>query len=59
VRGWILEEIDSVEKRAASDGDNQINGIEVFSAEETSSEVGFWVNGSIKFAAERAKEAQE
>ena len=58
VRG-IFEELDCVEEGAAADSDNEVNGIEVFIAAEAASEIGFRINGGIKFVAERAKEPQE
>ena len=53
-----FKEIGGVEKRGVGISHNDIDGVEVFFAAETSGEVGFWIGGGVKFRAERAEESE-
>ena len=61
MNGWlcVFEEIDSVDERALSDSNNEIDGIEVSIAAEASSEIGSRIYGSVEFIADGAKEPEE
>ena len=58
-RGCLfLKEQDSVDERAITNGEDQIDRIEILVAAKTPSEIGFRVNSGIKFAAQKTLAAK-